>query len=228
MRQCSASGSVPAFKTFWQAVGSSPSSISYIFCKKYLKFLKSLAAAFWWTLWNYLPWPSFSVGSGSVMTLKAGSGSGQNHSGSTTMPTGSEVSIKAPLITNLILQHIEKYGKQTDQLETGFYMTQEGIFYVKKIATQWNTDTNHWRFFLLCWLFNFLWWGEPRQHRLVLFEKNVSAVPGQFLRLLAAAPETYPGLGVPLRVLSHVVQPHQGMKVQLQESGRTKIKIKLT
>ncbi len=49
------------------------------------------------------------------------------------MPTGSEVSIKAPLLTNLILQHIEKYGKQTDQLETGFYMTQEGIFYVKKL-----------------------------------------------------------------------------------------------
>ncbi len=43
---------------------------------------------------------SFSVGSGSVMTLKAGSGSGQNHYGSTTLPTGSEVRIKALLITN--------------------------------------------------------------------------------------------------------------------------------
>jgi hypothetical protein len=74
---------------------------------------------------------------------------------------------------------------------------------------------------------DFLGRGETRQPCLVLFEENVSAVPGQLLRLLAAAPETYPGLGVPLRVLSHVVQPHQGMKVQLQESGRTNIKIKL-
>jgi hypothetical protein len=48
------------------------------------------------------------------------------------MPTGSEVSIKAPLITNLILQHIEKYGKQTDQLETGFYNNTRRHFYVKK------------------------------------------------------------------------------------------------